>query len=292
MPKDTSLNVLRINNFNYSSGDFYINSIKSHLKESHLHINKPHKHDFFAVFLFTQGTGHHEIDFNSYMVKPNTIFILSPGQTHNWKLSEECEGVVIFHSKEFYEAHYIRDQLSEYTFFSHIQNQTAVYLEKDPQLEIVSLFHRLLRLDAQEVIKKKQLILSILTQLYIELENILFSTANAEIHINNNYYSNCLKFQFLVEQNFTIEKSVEKYASWMNITFKHLNRINRVILNKTTSEIINDRVILEAKRILIYGKKNISEVADELGFLELAHFSKIFKNKTGMTPSDFLKVYK
>lgn len=95
----------------------------------------------------------------------------------------------------------------------------------------------------------------------------------------------------MVEKHFWSEKSTRQYASWMNITPKHLNRINKMVVNKTTSEIIANRLILEAKRMLIYARNNLGEVADAFGFADYAHFSKLFKNKTGLTPSAFSKKY-
>ena len=291
MAKDGSLDVLVINQFTFESDDFYINRFAAHLKTSHLHINKPHKHNFFATILFTQGTGTHVIDFTSYEVKQNTVFLLSPGQTHNWELSEDVDGIIFFHSKEFYEVHYIHDFLSDYSFFSNMQNQAVLYLDTKMQGAVVPLFTKLLDVNSSAIFKKKQLLLSVVTQLYIELESAINASTLAVIKRHDHYYLNYLKFQRLVEENFLHERSVHQYADWMHMTAKHLNRINRTILNKSTLEIITDRVLLEAKRILIYGKKNISQVAEEMGFLDQAHFSKIFKSKTGMTPSDFLKLY-
>jgi AraC family transcriptional activator of pobA len=281
---------LGLKQFDAKSTDFYVNTIANHLNTSHLHINKPHKHDFYAAFLFTHGTGYHEIDFNSYEVKPNTVFLLSPGQTHNWSLSDDANGVIFFHSKEFYESHYIHGLLSDYPFFSNVQNQAVIYLANKNE-EIVPIFTKLLHSNACRLIKKKDLLLSLVAQIYIQLENALDTTAFTDSNRHDNYYLNFLKFQQLVETHFLTEKSVQQYANRMNMTAKHLNRINRTIINKSTLEIIIDRVILEAKRHLIFGAKNISEIAEALGFSDYAHFSKIFKNKTGKTPSEFSKLY-
>ena len=291
MKKNKALDVLGIKQFNSESADFYINTISNHLKTSHLHINKPHKHDFYATFLFTKGSGFHEIDFNSYEVKENTVFLLSPGQTHNWALSDDTDGVIFFHSKAYYEAHYIHDLLSDYSFFSNIRNQAVLYLDSTTEAEIVPMFTKLLKIGKHDSFKRKQWSLSVITQLYVELEHALSVNRSAEINKHDHYYLTFLKFQQLVEENFINTKSVQQYADWMHITAKHLNRINRSILNKSTLEIITDRVILEAKRILIFGNRNISQVAEALGFTDFAHFSKLFKIKTGKTPTEFLKLY-
>ena len=78
----------------------------------------------------------------------------------------------------------------------------------------------------------------------------------------------------------------------MNISSKHLNRITKEVIGKTASEVITDRIILEAKRRVLHTKNNFSEVAFSLGYDDYAYFSKLFKKASGLTPTAFLKIYK
>lgn len=289
MQKTDKIKVLGLQQFGAENPRFYVKSLSNHLQTSHLHIDKPHKHDFFATVLFTHGSGLHEIDFNTFEVRPGSVFVLSPGQTHDWKLSADCEGIIFFHSQDFYDTHYLHDTLKEYPFFSFIQNQSAIFLDKDEMSEIQPLFEKVLYISATDKPKTQQLILSLITQIYIGLERHIASGDPSQVKEHGSYYAKFLKFEELVEKHFWNVKLTRQYADWMNVTPKHLNRINKMIVNKTTSEIIADRVILEAKRMLIYARNNLNEVADALGFADYAHFSKLFKNKTGLTPSAFSK---
>lgn len=74
-----SISVLQMGLFqeNNTSSGFYFNTMKGHLKSSHKHIEKPHRHDFYVTVLFTQGSGVHEIDFQSYDVQAGSLFFLS-----------------------------------------------------------------------------------------------------------------------------------------------------------------------------------------------------------------------
>jgi AraC-like DNA-binding protein len=290
MSKARAIQVLGLQQFGVDT-QFYANTISNHLTTSHLHIEKPHKHNFFATMLFTQGSGIHEIDFNSYPIKPGSVFLLLPGQTHNWRLSDDCEGVIYFHSQDFYETHYLHETLADYPFFSAVHNQAAVFLDGKAMTEIGNMFKKVLDANTGAGVKKKQLTISLITQVYIALERFIAKDDAASANGHHRYYLKFLQFQKLVEAHFIISKSANDYANWMNITPKHLNRINKMIVDKTTSEIIADRVILEAKRMLIYAKNNFNEVSDALGFNDYAHFSKLFKNKTGQSPSDFSKRY-
>ncbi len=97
------LPVYQIQNFKETSGHhhhFYLNDLKAHLQE-HSFIQKPHKHDFYILIFFTQGSGTHTIDFQIYPVEPDSVFFLSPGQVHAWQLSANTEGFVIFSARNF-----------------------------------------------------------------------------------------------------------------------------------------------------------------------------------------------
>src|SRR5690606_12871633 len=100
-----------------------------HLISNHSRIEKTHKHDFCAVFLFTKGSGIHEIDFQSYEIKPGTLFFLYPGQTHSWNLSHDIEGYLFFHSKEFYDLGYVTNSIKDYPFFDSNHTEKCFYLD-------------------------------------------------------------------------------------------------------------------------------------------------------------------
>lgn len=97
------------------------------------------------------------------------------------------------------------------------------------------------------------------------------------------------EFRVLINTKFKERYSVADYASLLNITPTHLNRVCRSILNVSASDLIHERTITEAKRLIIYTSMTISEISYELGYNEPAHFSKFFHIKTNQTPSDFRK---
>ena len=94
-----------------------------------------------------------------------------------------------------------------------------------------------------------------------------------------------------MEKYYVQEKLASEYAEKLNITQKHLNRVVKSITTKTTTDIILERVILEAKRNLIYTDDSFSKIANKLGYEDYAYFSKIFKKRVGVSPSEFLKRY-
>ncbi|AWA30186.1 AraC family transcriptional regulator [Flavobacterium magnum] len=279
--------ILNINQFRKPEAgeDFYANTLANHLVTSHKHIERPHKHDFYAAILFTKGTGRHHIDFRTFNVKPGSLFLMSPGQAHSWSLSAEADGFIFFHTKAFYDLHFING-IDSFTFFSPLRNTCELVLDGVALQETEQRFVKILAESGGAALKRDELILSLLSQIYIG-----FGRAAADQNpINAAQHSYSVRFhefEKYVEQHFRTEKSAEAYAGMMHMTAKHLNRINKAVIGKTTTDIITERVLLEAKRMLIHSRKNLSEIAYELGFEDYGYFSKLFKRRVGVGVREF-----
>jgi len=97
------------------------------------------------------------------------------------------------------------------------------------------------------------------------------------------------KFTSLIQQKLSESRSAHFYASELSITYKHLNTICRELLNKTAKNVIDDFVILQAKRNLVNSTIKSTELAYKLGFKDPTNFTKYFKKNTGLTPKAFRK---
>lgn len=264
---------------------FYANQFIPHIKEHHF-TKKPHKHDFYLILLFTKGHGIHYVDFNKYLIKPGTVFMMSPGQVHSWELSDDIDGYVFFHSKSFYDEGYTNEKITNYPFFTSIQNQPIVVIKKSNLTLIEDLFKKIIEEYKQDKPLKFGKLHALINILYIELARIYTMSGKIE---NEKYLSAVRKFESLVDTNFREMKFPAEYASLLNITERHLNRITKTCLNKTPTELVLDRVILEAKRMLTHSNHSITEVAGELGYFDSSYFTKLFKKRTKLTPKQFTK---
>ena len=280
--------IYNIQRFNCNSvnSDLYINTFKNHLID-HNFVEEPHRHNSYVLLFFTTGSGTHEIDFDIFTIQPGSMFFLQPGQMHHWNLSDDVEGFVIFYSQEMYNLYFGQKTIGEYPFYSSMGNKPEMVFDMSESKAILPYFESLI-LETQTIqLLKQDKIMNLLDIIHIEIARKYSETYFHEAHSYNVKIKN---FEVFLEQNFEIEKAASFYASRLNITVKHLNRICNEILQKTTTEVITDRVILEAKRMLMDKKFTINEIASELGFDDYSYFTRLFKKHTGMTPTNFRMV--
>ncbi len=285
-----SLPIYSINSFKkeLTRKEFYANNFSDHVKE-HRFTNLPHKHDFFLVVLVTKGSGWHEVDFVRYAVKPGSVFTLQPGQMHFWNLSADVEGFVFFHTKSFYEEANNTLRIYDFPFFSSFQSnkEFTVSIEKINKLIywMTEIIEETKTIQSDSRLKIRTLI----DLIYIELSRDFVHEKTTSQYT---YLSRLSEFEKLIEDNYKTNKSTQFYADKLHVSGKHLNRIVKESVNKTSLELIADRIILEAKRLLIQSKLNVSEIGYELGYFDKSYFVRFFKKQTGETPLTFLERYK
>lgn len=290
-----SISVLNIDLFQKgkNTSDFYFSTVQNHLIVGHKHLEKAHRHDFYATILFTKGSGIHEIDFQKYEVSEGSLFFMSPGQIHSWELSDDIEGYLFFCLQDFYEIHYVNQKLRNFPFFGSVNFPRKLQLNPEELNEYVDLLLALEKEYHSQNIMKNGLMLSLMSQVFI-ISTRLFSK-NFE-HLASSaslsYFKHYQEFETLIEQYFTTEKSIAFYASLLKITPKHLNRITQTVVQKTATDLITERIILEAKRMLIYLDESLVEIAFRLGYEEYSYFVRVFRKTSGMTPTQFIKKYK
>lgn len=285
--------ILKINQFEKSAtlNDFYINSFSNHIKLNQSLINKPHKHNFYLCVMFTKGSGIHEIDFNSYIINPGKVFFLRPGQTHFWRFDSDPEGFIFFHSQEFYELKFLKHKLNSFPFYHSFQNPPILDLAKEKTDEQACKFLEIYTENQQNHLFRELKIVSLINSVYIDFTREYTATLQLQKTISSSYLKIFEQLETLIDKHFQSEKLPKFYANQLNITTKHLNRIVRKTVNKTTSDLISERIILEAKRLIVHTNDNLTTIANNLEFFDYSYFSRIFKSRTGINPMNFRKKY-
>ena len=153
-----------------------------------------------------------------------------------------------------------------------------------------SIFSEIVEEYKEDHLMRFQKIYSLIDLLYIDLSRVYLPDIKTQTQ-NHGFLSKLRRLEDLIEENFKTMKSPGAYAKMMFLSERHLNRICKECLNKTTSDLIMDKIMLEAKRMLAQTQLSISEIAGELGYYDVSYFSRLFKRESGQTPAEFMKKY-
>jgi len=256
--------------------------------EKHKDLHFPHKHTFYHLVLFTKGGGTHAIDFRTFPVLPYQIYFMVPGQVHSWSFEGEVDGYVIHFSEDFFRSFLLaNDYLAQFPFFSGDIEDQVINIRKELQSKVGSLFEDIIAESEKPGRMGIDLIRSLLLQVFI----LLMRTGYDQTEKQNSTYNHTLlkNFRQLVEKNFGTLRLPKEYAELLYITPNHLNAICNDMLGVSAGEVIRNRVLLEAKRLLINLDLNISEIGYRLNFNDNSYFTKFFKKYTGQLPEEFRK---
>lgn len=264
-----------------STADFYIQDLKYHLSD-HKFINKPHKHDFYLILYIIRGGGVHTIDFKHYKVAANTVFLMTPGQVHSWQLDPDTDGFIIFFTKGFYQMRSSEANLLEFPFYHSSSVAPSLVIDNN---EVVDFVFRQMQIEFRKTLPSNlRLLRSYLDLLLLKLSEAFPESQGSDL---NAATYKLRKLEQLIERNFRKLKQPSDYADLMNLSTSHLNSICKDNVGKTLSELIQERIILEAKRLFAYSDANVNEVSLKLGFNDVSYFSRFFRKHTGNTPERF-----
>ena len=258
-------------------------------KLDHL-LTQPQRITFNIMFLFTRGKGNHQIDFENHSYQKRDLVFVSSGQVQRFEINLENDGFMLIFTNDFIcstELDFkllnqarIFDRLSspkitlsqlEFAHFNHLINKIQEEYQKENSWinnEILKNQLRIFLLEAERI-KQNQ---------------------NPVEH-SNRYQKTFFEFKNLVEDNFYSQRKTIFYAEKMAISSKKLNYIVQSITNQTTKQFIDQRTILEIKRLLTHSELSIKEISYQLNFDEPTNLVKYFKKNTQQIPSQFRKSF-
>lgn len=251
-----------------------ISRFKQHIKKT-----SPHKHnDYFEIIFLTKGTGSHTIDTIEYKIQPPVVFNIRKEQVHFWDINTAPEGFVFIIKKNFIDNCLdkdIKNLISELSALTCLfPNDTAV----------IDMSNMLLKEYESKKNKNYQVIEGLLKALLAKfLQTAIISST--KIKCNSIYQ----KLILLLSKENELTNKVSHYAQLLNTSPQNLNAICRKETGQSSTEVISNYIINEAKRLLLYTDLTVSEIAGKLDFKDNSHFSKYFKRNVGNTPIAFRK---
>lgn len=271
---------------------FIIEEFETYIQDNP-HLDQVHNHSYFHFALFTQGKGKHLMDFENFEIRPGMIYFMRPEQMHKWYFEDKFKGFIVNFSTTFFDQIGIPSQIiDKFSFFEGNLQHQAFYLKKEQTKAFEAYFETILNEFRANKAHSSLMIASKMLEVFVEVERIFPKEkdllANPKMNNNMIIYRN---FKILIEQHFYTAKLPKEYAEMLYITPHHLNAVCNDIAGISSGEIIRQRIILEAKRLLVNFELSINQIASQLNFADSSYFVKFFKKNVALTPEQFRKKY-
>ena len=251
------------------------------------HLSEPHRHDFYALIYTINGNGSHSIDFEEYPIAPNRLFFINYDQIHSWNIASHVEGYILLFSKSFYNLIFTGNDL--------VQSDTAVeslpvYIDipEEEKHFWLNIFENI-KLEFQKKNGYSREVICLLLKTCVLKMSSASENSKFEASVSDHKGLLVSEFRTLVNLHFREKKMPKEYAAQLSVTPNYLNAVVKEYLGKPAGNVIKNRIVLEAIRLLSHTKLSVRQISLELGFSDNSHFGKYFKNSTGQTPETFRK---
>lgn len=272
----------------------YYTSLARYL-ECYPYMKKSHSYDFYTVLLFTSGKGTLKINNDTYKVQPQTVCLIAPDQLHSFEDIEDANGILFFFCQDFYveEFSFVR-LLNVFSYTSRVDknsgNPTINLSEKEftPIFSMLNTIHQEYKSHTNGN-NSPLIIRSLLNIMLLKLAE-LYEAKTEKTKKSDSIMVHSLAH--LVDSYFIQEQQLGFYTSAFNVTERQLNDICNKHFNCGLKKILQDRLMQEARKLLLSSEFSVAEVAYKLNFEDNSYFNKVFRKKIGLTPRKFREMHK
>mgnify|MGYP000137020262 CR=1 FL=1 len=247
----------------------------------------PHRHDFFEIIWLRTGSGQVRSDLQNFAVCPRTLFFTSPGQVHAWELAGQCAGEIASFTEEFFAVSSDHPGLLAKLPFLYGGPVPPILCLTPAEGRRVDRLFRQLHADAaqpllgrDDLVRAYLTILLTLTRQFLEERKPLPSPRATTDLLSR-------RFRLLLEEKFPELLDVSDYAKRLHVSRTHLNDHLQRETGRSAGELIQDRILLEAKRLLTHTSLTVAQIAYQLGFQDPSYFGRFFRRSAGQTPGEF-----
>lgn len=254
-------------------------------------LQEMHCHNFYSIFWFNSGEGTHIVDFDEYEIEQGTVFFLSPKPIHTYRNLSNVDGIAMCFPEDFLLKidNELQGRIKTKMFypangFAHCKISEAA---KEKMMPIVKLMQEASALQYEDKSLQASYFASLLSLLLIDMIRLGEWGDSSFSSVSSDSFQVYAKFVQMVEDNYIEHHAVKDYIEKLGVSQTTLNLYTQQYAKTTPLKIINNRIILEAKRLLCYSTTRTKQIAFYLGFKDDSYFVKLFKRNVGMSPVEF-----
>lgn len=245
------------------------------------------RNNYYSLIWFTHGKGKVKADFSEYDFNENSLFAFSPYQPFMLSGNENLKGVALQFHPDFFCIHKHQKEVAcNGVLFNNIYNPPFISVDGVAVATFRMLMEQMKTEMQNPALAQTELLIS-----YLKIFLITASRLRTEQEPKVMIAIADLKEPFIlqnlkeaIEKDFKTKHSASDYAKTLNISAKALAKITKAHFNKTLTDLISERIIIEAKRELYLTNKAIKEIAYELGYQDEYYFSRFFKTNADISP--------
>lgn len=250
----------------------------------------PHRHDaFIQVLYLTEGHVDIQIDHVQQTLHAPCVMLIPAGHVHGFRFSKDTNGPVVTAMQKALES---VAAVMMPALLDTVRTPRLLSLQSEMRYinQLMPLFLALEQESHTPAEGQVAAGTSLLLALMVQIHRIckLSDKSETQTHYSISRKARQIeKFRSLIDKNFKNEHSLQVYASQVGVTVGQLSRLCREVLGKSSLQVMNDRLIQEAQRELVYTALPIKQLASELGFEDDAYFSRFFRKHMGITPKAY-----
>ncbi len=246
---------------------------------------QPHYHEFFQIFLL-QGRARVMLDFVEFEVTGTTLVFLSPGQIHTARPAPGLRGTTVSFTQAFFDHGAPPPSLLvDFPFVFAAETRPWLTVPPEHAREMEAAFADLQHeFDAAQAGAAE--VLRALLRIVLVRTSRLYAAAHPPRQVSRAAQL-VRQFRLAVERHFRTRQAVTGYARELGVTTNHLHDVVREETGQAAGDLIRDRRLLDAKRLLLHSDLTAAEIGYQLGFTDPSYFSRFFKRLARRTPAEF-----
>lgn len=246
----------------------------------------PHRHKDYKISFLEEGEVTHYTDFEKYVIKAPALILLAPDQVHQRTGNTYNKIVHISFTRELL----LTETQGLMACWEYMFGQVVIPIPNEEQRRELVSYLDLMYDEFKQNRPQKQMVLKNLLNIFITCAARIVPCQKKGHHVaemDSSQNKIVRQFKMLTDQHFVDTTQVAKYADMLYVTPGHLNDLIKTMTGKTAKQLIDEKRVMEAKRLLFWGELSVKEIARHLNFEDDAYFNRFFKKHTGQTPALF-----